>query len=68
MFDGAQVFGYFMLIAVGGAILSYPVTGIWGGVGVVVGLYFLLSFFNALERRDINDAAAKRKPKPKRKG
>lgn len=65
MFDGAKAFGYLFLVAVGGAILSYRFTGIWGGIGVIVGLYFLLSFFNALERRDITDAAAKRKPKRK---
>lgn len=67
MFDGAKAFGTIGLVAIIGSLLAYPFVGCWSLLGTAIGLYFLLSFFNSLERRDIQDAAPKRKPKPKRK-
>lgn len=67
MFDGAKAFGIVAIVTILGATLAARSGGCWAFLGAAVGLYFLLSFYNSLERRDINDAAAKRKPKPKRK-
>jgi hypothetical protein len=68
MFDGAKVFGAVAAIAVGGCILAPKAVWVWAAIGAAVGLYYLLSFCNALERRDINDAEERRKQKSKRKG
>lgn len=64
-FDGASAFGMVFWLGFGAVLLSWPVVGGWGLIGCLVGIYFLLTFFNSLERRDINDAAAKKR---KRKG
>jgi hypothetical protein len=60
IFDGARHFSIIAAVTVGAAIIAYPVAGFAGCIGVAIGLYFLLSFFNSLERRDNNDDARKR--------
>lgn len=54
-FDGARHFGHVAIIIVAATLLSAPAAGWWGVLGAAVALYYLLSFFNALERRDLVD-------------
>ena len=54
-FDGARHFGHEAIVIVAAAFLSAPAVGWWGVLGAAVALYYLLSFFNALERRDLVD-------------
>jgi hypothetical protein len=61
-FDGAKHFGYIAIIIAGATLLSVPALGCWPAIGAAVALYYLLSFFNALEQRDLDDAM----PKPTR--
>jgi hypothetical protein len=56
-FDGAKHFGYVAIVIAGATLLSVPALGCWPVVGAAVGLYFLLTFFNALEQRDLDDSA-----------
>ena len=47
-FDGARYFARFSALAIASCILAASVAGWWPLLGVAVGLYYLLSFFNAL--------------------
>lgn len=61
MFDGRAVFTRGFFVVLGGAILAWPVAGLWGLAGVAVAVYYFLKFCNAYERRDISDAAKPKK-------
>lgn len=54
-FDGARHFGHVAIVIVAATLLSAPAVGWWGVLGAAVALYYLLSFFNALEKRDLVD-------------
>ena len=56
-FDGARHFGQVAIVIAAGTLLAAPAVGWWGLLGAVVALYYLLSFFNALEKRDLVDEA-----------
>lgn len=56
-FDGARHFGQFAIVVAAALLLSVPALGCWPAVGAAVALYYLLVFFNALEQRDLDDAA-----------
>lgn len=56
-FDGARHFGQVAIVIVAAMLLAAPAVGWWGVLGAVVALYYLLSFFNALEKRDLVDEA-----------
>jgi hypothetical protein len=56
-FDGAKHFGHVAIVIVAATLLSVPALGCWPVVGAAVALYYLLVFFNALEQRDLDDAA-----------
>ena len=52
-FDGARHFGHVAIVVVAATLLSAPAVGWWGVLAAAVALYYLLSFFNALEKRDL---------------
>ena len=54
-FDSARQFGHVAIVIVAATLLSAPAVGWWGVLAAAVALYYLLSFFNALERRDLAD-------------
>ena len=54
-FDGARHFGNVAIVIVAGILLSAPAIGWWGVLAAAVALYYLLSFFNALEKRDLDE-------------
>ncbi len=54
-FDGARHFGHVAIVIVAATLLSAPAIGWWGVLAAAVALYYLLSFFNALEKRDLSD-------------
>ncbi len=54
-FDGARHFGQVAIVIAAATLLASPAIGWWGVLGSVVALYYLLSFFNALEKRDLVD-------------
>ena len=56
-FDGAKHYSHVAIVIVGAMLLSVPALGCWPLVGAAVALYYLLVFFNALEQRDLGDAA-----------
>lgn len=56
-FDGARHFGQVAIVIAAATLLAAPAVGWWGVLGAVVALYYLLSFFNALEKRDLVDEA-----------
>jgi hypothetical protein len=56
-FDGARHFGQVAIVIGVAILLAAPAVGWWGLLGAVVALYYLLSFFNALEKRDLIDEA-----------
>jgi hypothetical protein len=56
-FDGARHFGQVAIVIGAAMLLAAPAVGWWGVLGAVVALYYLLSFFNALEKRDLVDEA-----------
>ncbi|WP_254508147.1 hypothetical protein [Anatilimnocola floriformis] len=55
-FHGARHFGQVAIVIAVATLLSIPAVGIWGVIGAAVALYYLLSFYNALEKRDLIDA------------
>ena len=54
-FDGARHFGHVTIVIVVGTLLSAPAIGWWGVLAAAVALYYLLSFFNALEKRYLDE-------------
>ena len=52
-FDGARHFGHVAIVIVAATLLSAPAVGWWGMLAAAIALYYLLSFFNALEKRDL---------------
>lgn len=56
-FDGAKHFGHVAIVIAAATLLSVPAAGCWPVVGAAVALYYLLVFYNALEQRDLDDAA-----------
>ena len=54
-FDGARHFGHVAIVIAAATLLSVPQVGCWPVLSAAVALYFLLAFFNALEKRDLLD-------------
>jgi hypothetical protein len=51
-FDGARHFGKLAVLFLLSACIAFPYAGCSGLMAVLLALYFLLIFFNALETRD----------------
>jgi hypothetical protein len=60
-FDGARHFGQVAIVIGVATLISAPAVGCWGALGAAVALYYLLSFFNALEIRDLVDEDRKQR-------
>jgi hypothetical protein len=65
-FDGARHFSVLATVFLVGALIASPYAGGAGWVGVLIGLYFLLIFFNALEARDLKDQSSGRRRRRRR--
>jgi NhaP-type Na+/H+ or K+/H+ antiporter len=55
MFQGGQLFIGLFWLMVFSALIAKRQLGFSGGIAVVIGMYYLLRLFNALERRDRRD-------------
>jgi len=56
-FDGARHFGQVAIVIAAATLFAAPAIGWLGVLGAIVALYYLLSFYNALEKRDLVDKA-----------
>jgi len=52
-FDGAKHFAKLAILFLASALIASPYAGCSGWIGVLLALYFLLPFFNALEARRV---------------
>lgn len=54
-FDGARHLGHVAAVIFVAILLSWSSVGCWSVLAAAIALYYLLSFYNALERRDLDD-------------
>lgn len=55
MFDAPRVLGTFMVITVGGYLLTHTIGGLPGLIGIGIALYYFSGFVNSLDRRQRNE-------------
>lgn len=54
-FDGARHLGQMAAVIFVAILLSWSSVGCWSVLAGAIALYYLLAFYNALERRDLDD-------------